>query len=79
MNIAKFLLSLGNKYNGHYQTNIKGLTVKQGLKLCKELERHSGGKSSFVMEMWTDGGFTLYEKDGLGSCKDRIILTNGDE
>lgn len=80
MNLAKFLLEIDNEYNGHKQSVMKGLTVKQGKKICKALEKYTNQEYSFVLELWTDGCFTIYQKDywrvgehPLGD-KDRIIL-----
>lgn len=75
MNIAKLLLSLDNQYNSHYQTVIKGLTIQQGLDICKELEEYTENKYCFVLEVWSAGTFLLYQKDGLGDGKDRLILS----
>lgn len=77
MNIAKLLLNMQNQYNGHYQTVIKGLTVKQGKKICKELEKYTNDQYSFVLELWSDGNFTIYQKDfwkDRTNGNDRIIL-----
>lgn len=77
MNIAKLLLNMQNQYNGHYQTVIKGLSVKQGKKICKELEKHTNDQYSFVLELWSDGNFTIYQKDfwkDHTNGNDRIIL-----
>ena len=80
MNICKLLLNLDNDYNGHFQTIIKGMTTKQGLKLCKKLEKYTNDSYSFVLEIYVDGSFTLLQKDyfknhSLGH-RDRIILGN---
>lgn len=80
MNICKFLLGIENDYNGHKQTIIKGLSVKQGLKLCKKLEKYTNHEYSFVLEIYVDGSFTLLQKDyfkkhTLGHT-DRNILGN---
>lgn len=74
MNIAKLLLSIDNMYNGHYQTTIKGLTVEQGMEICRLLEKEFDNQESFVLELWTDGNFTIYKKDGIASGQDQIIL-----
>lgn len=75
MSLAELLLKINNQYQGHYQTVISGLTLEQGMELCRKLEQHSGGKDSFVIELWTDSNFTIYKKDGLGIGKDQIIVS----
>lgn len=79
MNIAEFLLKLENQYNGHFQTEIKGMSVEDGLRLCKELEEHTDNEYSFVLELWTCGSYTVYCKDyfpeGKIGGRDRIILS----
>ena len=74
MNIAKLLLSLDNQYRGHYQTTIKGLTLEQGMEICRLLEEEFDNQESFVLELWTGGEFTIYKKDGIASGQDQIIL-----
>lgn len=78
MNFAKFLLETENEYNGHKQTEIKGLSVKKGLKLCKKLEELTDKQYSFVLELWSDGCYTIWQKDyfedGNPTGKDRMIL-----
>lgn len=76
MSLAELLLNIDNKYMGHYQTTINGLTLEQGIELCKELEEYVDKQYSFVLELWTDGGFTIYKKDGLGSGVDQMIVSN---
>lgn len=75
MSLAELLLKINNKYNGHYQTVISGLTFEQGMDICRELEQYSDGKDSFVIELWTDSNYTIYKKDGLGIGKDQIIVS----
>lgn len=79
MNIAEFLLKLENQYHGHYQTEIKGLSIEDGLQICKELEEYTDNQYSFVLELWTCGSYTVYQKDffpeGKMGGKDRIILS----
>ena len=77
MNIAKLLLSLDNQYNGHYQTIIKGLTVEQGMEICRLLEEEFDNQERFVLELWTGGEFTIYKKDGIAPGQDQIILAAG--
>lgn len=81
MNIAKFLMSIDNQYNGHFQTETKGMSLEQGMEICKELEELFDNKYSFVLELWTCGGFTINQKDyfpnGTVGGRDRIILSNG--
>lgn len=61
-----------NKY-GHKDTEIRGLSVEQGLEICKELNEEYP-HTSFVLELWTDGGYNLYMKDYNGH-KDILILS----
>ena len=78
MNVAELLMNIENKYNEHYQTVIKGLTVEQGMEICKELEEHTNKEYSFVLELWTDNTFTIWQKDyfqGRTNGNDRIILS----
>ena len=75
MNIAKLLLSLDNQYQGHYQTVIKGLSVGQGMEICRLLEEEFDNQESFVLELWTDNNFIVYKKDGIASGQDQIILS----
>ncbi len=79
MKIAEFLLKLDNKYNDHYQTEIKGLSVEDGVALCRELEEYTENKYSFVLELWTCESYTIYQKDyfpeGKMGGRDRIILS----
>ena len=79
MNIAEILLNIQNEYNGHLQTVIKGLTLKQGMEICKSLEEYTDNQHSFVLELWTDGCFTIWEKDyfqGRTNGNDRMILSS---
>lgn len=75
MGLAELLLKMDNKYMGHYQTTISGLTLEQGIEICKELEEYTDKEHSFVLELWTCGAFTIYKKDGLGIGKDQIIVS----
>lgn len=75
MNIAKLLLSLDNQYRGHYQTVIKGLSVEQGMEICRLPEEEFDNQESFVLELWTDNNFIVYKKDGIASGQDQIILS----
>lgn len=75
MSFAELLLKMDNQYNGHYQTTISGLTLEQGIDICKELEEYTSNQYSFVLELWTDGAFTIYKKDGLGVEADQMILS----
>lgn len=75
MSLAELLLKMDNQYNGHYQTVISGLTLEQGMDICKELEEYTDGKHSFVLELWTCGNYTIYKKDGLGIGKDQMIVS----
>ena len=77
MNFAKFLLETENEYAGHKQTEIKGLSIEDGMELCKELEELEP-EYSFVLELWTDGNYTIYQKNffdvGNPTGRDRMIL-----
>ena len=77
MNFAKFLLETENEYEGHKQTEIKGLSIEDGIALCKELEELEP-EYSFVLELWTDGNYTIYQKsffeEGNPTGRDRMIL-----
>ena len=77
MNFAKFLLETENEYAGHKQTEIKGLSIEDGMKLCKELEELEPFYS-FVLELWTDGNYTIWQKyffeEGNPTGRDRMIL-----
>ena len=77
MNFAKFLLETENEYAGHKQTEIKGLSIEDGVALCKELEELEP-EYSFVLELWSDGNYTIYQKDffeeGNPTGRDRMIL-----
>jgi hypothetical protein len=75
MSLAELLLKMGNQYNGHYQTTISGLTLEQGMEICKQLEEYTDGQYSFVLELWTCGNYTIYKKDGLGIGKDQVIVS----
>lgn len=80
ISLAEFLLNTKNQYNGHLQTELEGLSIKKGIRLCKELEEYTNNKYSFVVEVYTDGNFTIWQKDywktgehNLGHL-DRMIL-----
>ena len=77
MNFAKFLLETENEYNSHKQTEVKGLPIEEGMKLCKELEELEPFYS-FVVELWSDGNYTIYQKNffdvGNPTGRDRMIL-----
>lgn len=75
MNIAKLLLSMDNQYGGHYQTTIKGLTVEEGMEICRLLEEEFDNQESFVLELWVDGSFAIRRKDGIAAGQDQTILT----
>ena len=74
---AEFLLNTPNEYTGHKQTEIKGLSIEDGMKLCKELEELEPFYS-FVVELWSDGNYTIWQKDffeeGNPTGRDRMIL-----
>ena len=79
MNLAKILLNSPQEFNGHKSAEFKGISLKQCIKLCKALEKLEPSYS-FVCEVWTDGGVTIYQKDYWPKgkhptgCVDRIIL-----
>ena len=77
MNLAEFLLNTPNEYNSHKQTEIKGLSIEDGMKLCKELEELEP-YYAFVIELWSTGDYTIYQKDffeeGNPTGRDRMIL-----
>ena len=77
MNFAEFLLNTPNEYNQHKQTEIKGLSIEDGMKLCKELEELEP-YYAFVIELWSTGDYTIFQKDffpeGSPTGRDRMIL-----
>lgn len=79
MTLAEFLLNTKHEYNGHKQTEIAGMSLEDGLQLCKELEELCEDEHSFVLEVWTTSDFTLYQKDyfpvGHTGGVDRMILS----
>lgn len=83
MNICKLLLNIDNDYNQHKQTNIKRLSIKQGLKLCKALEKYTNHSHLFVLEVYSDKSFTIYQKDYFKEphtgSRDRMILGSDGE
>ena len=77
MSFAEFLLNTPNEYQGHKQTEIKGLSIEDGMKLCKELEELEP-HYAFVIELWSTGDYTIYQKgyfpEGNPTGRDRMIL-----
>ncbi len=78
---AQFLLSSLKEYNGHLQHEATGISVEDGLNICKELETLTDNNYSFVLQLWTCGGYTIYQVDYwkrsehiLGDT-DRMILS----
>jgi hypothetical protein len=63
LTLAEFLINAEHEYNGHKQTEISGLSVKKGLKLCRELQKLTDDKYSFTMELWVDGSYTIHQMD----------------
>lgn len=63
MTLAKFLLNTKHQYNGHFQTEVSGMSFEDALQLCKNLEEETEHQSCFVLEVWTCGNMTIYEKD----------------
>lgn len=58
---AEFLLNQTKQCNGHLQAEVKGLSVEEGLEICKELEELTNKQSSFTLQLWTCGGYALYQ------------------
>lgn len=77
LSFAEFLLNTPNEYNSHKQTEIKGLSIEDGMKLCKELEELEP-YYAFVIELWSTGDYTIYQKgyfpEGNPTGRDRMIL-----
>ena len=63
MTLAEFLLNAEHEYNQHKQTEVYGLSVKKGIKLCKQLQKLTDNKYSFTMELWVDGSFIIHQMD----------------
>lgn len=82
MTIAEFVYHCKNEYNGHKQTTLTHMDMDVALQLCKDLEGIAG--TSFVLEVWTDGCMTIYQKDFWGAGEhhlghtDRTILSIGE-
>ena len=80
MNVAELLMNIENDYNGHKQTIIKGISFDKAIEICKELEEYVDNEYNFVVELWTDGSFTIYQKDyfpvGRQGGVDRMLLGN---
>jgi len=80
ISLAQFLLNTKSEYNGHKSTEIRNMSLEDAIQICKDLEKIEPNKS-FVVEVWTDGCFDIYEKDAWKSGehhlghKDRLILT----
>lgn len=78
---AEFLLSQTKQYNGHLQCEVSGLSIEDGIEICKELEEFCGKKKSFTLEVWTDGGFCIHEMDywekdeHVNGDRNRMILS----
>lgn len=60
---AQFILNNPHTYNGHMTLEMNGLSTEQGLEICKELEELTNKTHSFVLELYTDGGFSIHRKD----------------
>lgn len=79
--LAQFLLSQTKQHNGHLQCEMAGLSVEDGIEICKELEELFDNKSSFTVQLWTTGGFTIYQMDYWENLEhplghtDRMILS----
>lgn len=80
ISLAQFLLNTKNEYNGHKSTEIRNMSLEDGIQICKDLEKIEPRKS-FICEVWTDGCFNIYEKEAWKSGehhlghRDRLILT----
>lgn len=60
---AEFLLSQTKQCNGHLQAEAKGISIEEGLEICRELEELTNHEHSFTIELWTDCSYTIYEVD----------------
>ena len=70
MSLAELLLKIDNQYSGHYQTVINGLTLEQGITICKELEEYTDKQYSFVLERRMDS------LEARAKSNSRVINTN---
>lgn len=85
MKFSEYLLNTEDEYNGHKQTTVKKLALEEGVALCKELEELCEFNYNFVIELCTDGCYTIWQKDFWEENehplhhRDRMILgvTNG--
>ena len=79
MSLAEFLLNNTHEHNGHKQTEVKGLSIEDGQTLCQELNGLTQYESVFIMELWPNGNYTIYQKDyfdvGHIGGTDRMILS----
>lgn len=69
---ANFLMNQTNDHNGHFQTTVTGMSVEDGLELCKELEELCEQEYSFTIELWTCGGYTIYQQDYFKPSEHRL-------
>lgn len=60
---AEFLLNQTKQCNGHLQAEAKGISIEDGFNICKELEELTNKQSSFTLQLWTCGRYTLYQMD----------------
>lgn len=60
---AKFLLNQTEDCNGHFQCEASGISIEDGIELCRELEELTDKQWSFTLEVWTCGGYTIYQMD----------------
>lgn len=80
ISLAQFLLNTKSEYNGHKTTEIRNMSLEDAIQICKDLEKIEPNKS-FMVEVWTDGCFEIYEKEAWKSGehhlghRDRLILT----
>lgn len=59
--LAQFILkTTDNKKYQHLQHEVKGLSVEDGLQICKDLEELTDRNDSFTLQLWTDGSFAVY-------------------
>lgn len=63
MKFEKFLLETEHEYNGHKQTLLNNFPIKKGVKLCKKLEKFTLYAYSFILEVSSDGSYSIYQVD----------------
>lgn len=85
--LAEFILDSSQResmcYNGHCMLTISNMNSEEALELCKDLQELDP-MHSYVVELWTDGGMTIYCKDywkdgdRFDNQKDKMILGIGE-